>query len=80
MINALDRETFGSGTKVLAPGLFILGSGISLDYSEVVEVLESPTTSQIKDTCNFKRIPTFIYLIMFQYRIVPKNRTVRSQN
>ena len=33
MINAFDREAFGLGTKVLALGLFILGSGIFLDYS-----------------------------------------------
>ena len=33
MINALDREAFKSGTKVLALGLFILGSGIFLDQS-----------------------------------------------
>ena len=33
MINALDREAFKSGTKVLALGLFILGSGIFLAHS-----------------------------------------------
>ena len=37
MINALDREAFGSGTKVLDPGLFILGSGIFRDHSVLAD-------------------------------------------